>query len=202
MQKNHASRLLFDIYKYIYILKGEGCEYGVLNQLACNGGDSNFVKQIMVEFHWQKNLGIMSDDDIVIAGDAIRCLESERWGLVSLEQSGVDPAESFYIDSALKVVKNTFFALFATFRRVPKTEMMPYEAFREVMAASAEKEKVYAKYKPKYGGNISSWPDNGQKDWTRVVNIYNTKGKEYTSLYDKQPAKFDTFQRYERKLAR
>ena len=43
---------------------------------------------------------------------------------------------------------------------------------------------------------------NGQKDWTRVVNIYNTKGKEYTSLYDKQPAKFDTFQRYERKLAR
>ena len=151
---------------YINILKGEGCEYGVLNQLACNGGDSNFVKQIMVEFHWQKNLGIMSDDDIVIAGDAMRCLESERWGLVSLEQSGVDPAESFYIDSALKVVKNTFFALFATFRRVPKTEMMPYEAFREVMAASAEKEKVYAKYKPKYGGNISSWPDNGKKDWT------------------------------------
>ena len=144
----------------------------------------------------------MSDDDIVIAGDAMRCLESERWGLVSLEKSGVDPAESFYIDSALKVVKDTFFALFATFRRVPKTEMMPYEAFREVMAASAEKEKVYAKYKPKYGGNISLWPDNGQKDWNEVVNIYNTKGKEYASLYDKQPAKFDPFQRYEKKLAR
>ena len=164
-------------------MKGEGCEYGVLNQLACNGGDSNFVKQIMVEFHWQKNLGIMSDDDIVIAGDAMRCLESERWGLVSLEKSGVDPAESFYIDSALKVVKDTFFALFATFRRVPKTEMMPYEAFREVMAASAEKEKVYAKYKPKYGGNISSWPDTMGKKIGLELSIYITPKERNIHLF-------------------
>ena len=32
------------------------------NQLACNM-DRNFVEQFMIEFHWQKSFGLMSDDD-------------------------------------------------------------------------------------------------------------------------------------------
>ena len=60
----------------------KGCEYDILNQLACNV-DSHFVEQFMVEFHWQKSFGLMSDDDslvftkkALIGGDAIR----RAWG--------------------------------------------------------------------------------------------------------------------------
>ena len=45
-------------------LECKGCEYGKLNQLACNM-DRNFVEQFMIEFHWQKSFGLTSDDDIV-----------------------------------------------------------------------------------------------------------------------------------------
>eukprot|EP00956_Cyclotella_meneghiniana_P038916 scaffold162174_cov23-Cyclotella_meneghiniana.AAC.1 len=54
----------------------EGCEWGVLKQLACSG-ESQLVKQLMVEMHFQSNLGLSSEDDVLVAADAITCLESE-----------------------------------------------------------------------------------------------------------------------------
>eukprot|EP01082_Thalassiosira_pseudonana_P003309 g2779.t1 g2779 contig12:785387-786361(-) len=65
----------------------EGCEWGVLKQLACSG-ESQLVKQLMVEMHFQKNLGLATDDDVLIAADAITCLEDERWMIASMEKSG------------------------------------------------------------------------------------------------------------------
>lgn len=100
----------------------EGCEWGVLKQLACSM-DSEMVDQLMVEMHFQKALGIASDDDLLIAADAITCLEEQRWGLVSMEFSGCDPVDAEYIPSMHKVIKDEilYMLMFASFRRVPIT---------------------------------------------------------------------------------
>eukprot|EP00804_Cyclotella_cryptica_P004644 CCRYP_006945-RA/>CCRYP_006945-RA protein AED:0.14 eAED:0.14 QI:0/-1/0/1/-1/1/1/0/340 len=103
----------------------EGCEWGVLKQLACSD-DSRMVDQLMVEMHFQKNLGIATDDDLLIAADAITCLEEKRWGLVSMEFSGCDPIDADYIPSMLKLIKRDFLymLLYATFRRIPVEEQL------------------------------------------------------------------------------
>ncbi|KAL7516838.1 hypothetical protein ACHAWF_000083, partial [Thalassiosira exigua] len=83
----------------------EGCEYGVLKELVCNGG-SHLVKQLMVEFHSQKNLGLSDDATVLVAGDAFGCLEEERWGIVLMEKSGCSPKDAEYIDSAYKFIRD------------------------------------------------------------------------------------------------
>lgn len=81
------------------------------------------VDQLMVEMHFQKALGIASDDDLLIAADAITCLEEKRWGLVSMEFSGCDPVDAEYIPSMHKVIKDEilYMLMYASFRRVPIT---------------------------------------------------------------------------------
>ena len=103
----------------------EGCEWGVLKQLACSD-DSSLVDQLMVELHFQKNLGIATDDDLLIAADAINCLEEKKWGLTSMEFSGCDPADADYIPLMNTMIKNelVYMLLFATFRRVPMEERL------------------------------------------------------------------------------
>lgn len=98
----------------------EGCEWGVLKQLACSD-DSRMVDQLMVEMHFQKNLGLATDQDLLIAADAITCLEEKRWGLVSMEFSGCDPSDAEYIPPMHKVIKQDilYMLLYASFRRVP-----------------------------------------------------------------------------------
>ena len=172
----------------------EGCEYRVLNELACNGDGYRFVRQLMVEFHWQKNLGLLTDDDIIVGGDAIQCLEEKRFGIVSLEGSGINPADAMYIDSALKVVKNPFFALFATFRRIPITEPLSWQVFGDVMNASAEKERLYAKYQSKYGGDWDSWPEAAE-GWDKIVKKFDAKLGLFDSLYS-QSVTYETFETY------
>ena len=106
-------RTLGDIMKFlghegrkidILRLDCEGCEYGVLKQLAC-GGDSHLVNQLMIEFHFQKNLGIANDDDILIGADAINCLEEDRWGITSMEKRGCSDDDAQYTEASLKISK-------------------------------------------------------------------------------------------------
>lgn len=112
----------------------EGCEYVVLKELACNG-DSQLVKQLMVEFHFQKNLGLSDDADILVAADAINCLEEERWGIVSMESRGSSRHDLQYSDPAMKIIKSEAFLLFMTMRRVPKTQKQSWEVYRDVVNA-------------------------------------------------------------------
>lgn len=134
----------------------EGCEYGVLNQLACSG-DSNHVKQMMIEFHWQKRLGLGSDEDVIIAAEAIQCLERERWRLVSLEKSGCGLADAEYIDSVLRIIRDPLFLLLATFRRLPPSELLPWQVYKEVTDASWELEKVHEVYSDKYNRHAAHY---------------------------------------------
>lgn len=132
----------------------EGCEWGVLEQLACSD-DSELVDQAMVEMHFQKNLGIASDDDLLIAADAIACLEEKRWGLVSLELSGCDPLDAEFTPSMHKIIKqeSIFMLLYASFRRVPvkshfyKTHDPNFDKYtkREVYTMKTE-EKTWKPY--------------------------------------------------------
>ena len=97
----------------------EGCEWGALKELACSG-ESQLVEQLMVEMHFQKNLGLATDEDILIASDAIACLERERWGIASMEQSGCGPSDAHYHELALNVIRGNFFLLYVTMKRLPE----------------------------------------------------------------------------------
>ena len=180
----------------------EGCEHGVINDLACNG-HSIHVKQLMVEFHWQKNLGLMNDDDIVIAGDAIQCLEGERWGLVSLEASGIGHNDAIYTDSALKVIKiDGFFAMFATFRRSPLTELLSWQVVKSSVESHFELTLLEEKnggYGPLYKGNYTSWPLKEQKEYDRLRLLAESNDSTWNTHYSRQML-FDAFEHYEKEL--
>lgn len=122
----------------------EGCEWGVLKQLACSE-DSRMVDQLMVEMHFQKNLGIATDDDLLIAADAITCLEEKRWGLVSMEFSGCDPSDADYLPSMLKLIKRDFLymLLYATFRRIPLEQQL-YKANDHTFTPRFKENQLYA----------------------------------------------------------
>eukprot|EP00957_Ditylum_brightwellii_P078640 5978624-Ditylum_brightwellii.AAC.1 len=53
----------------------EGCEWGVIHQLACKGSETHMIKQIITEFHFQKNLGMHNEKHVMIAAEAVSCLE-------------------------------------------------------------------------------------------------------------------------------
>lgn len=116
-------------------------EWGVLKQLACTD-DSLQVDQLMIEMHFQKNLGIATDDDLLIAADAITCLEEKRWGLTSMEFSGCDPSDAEYIKPMWKIMKaeTLYMLLFATFRRMPLHEKLYKESDPEFVGRFTTRE--------------------------------------------------------------
>ena len=121
----------------------EGCEWGVLKQLACSD-DSALVDQLMVELHFQKNLGIATDEDLLIAADAIACLEEKKWGLTSMEFSGCDPLDADYVPRMNTIIKEElrYMLLFATFRRVPMEKPL-YKKNDPTFAERFTKREVY-----------------------------------------------------------
>ncbi|KAL7533582.1 hypothetical protein ACHAWF_004547 [Thalassiosira exigua] len=137
----------------------EGCEYGVLKELACNG-ESHLVKQLMVEFHFQKSLGLSNDADVLVAGDAVGCLEEERWGIVSMEKSGCSPLDADYTDSAYKFIRDDFILLFMTLRRIPDVEKLSWERYRD----NIEAEVRVSRFAHRYGHNESAMPEHIKKE--------------------------------------
>lgn len=168
----------------------EGCEYGVLKELACNG-DSHLVKQLMVEFHFQKNLGLADDDDVLLAGEAIKCLEEERWGVVSIEKSGVGPDDQEYTDSALKFIKHSLFLMYVTFRRVPVSEKLGWELYGDYVRA--EREVI------QFGGKHEYWREDwmdrlseeGKGEQKRIWENERVSRTRHVSLVRDRPAVFD-----------
>ena len=156
----------------------EGCEYGVLKQLAC-GGDSHLVNQLMIEFHFQKNLGIATDEDILIGADALNCLEDNRWGITSMEKRGCSEADAQYTQSALKIIKTPQFLLFITMRRIKETEMLTHELYEDVVKASNEELRA-----------VRLSPDDVEyKKQLRVERVEATK--RYNSIFVDRNGEFD-----------
>jgi Methyltransferase domain len=69
----------------VLMLDCEGCEWGALHNLICSKQSTAIVKQIVTEFHFQRNLGLQNETDIYIAAEAIQCLWEDRWHIVSME---------------------------------------------------------------------------------------------------------------------
>ncbi|KAL3804086.1 hypothetical protein HJC23_006477, partial [Cyclotella cryptica] len=135
----------------------EGCEWGVLKQLACSS-ESQLVNQLMVEMHFQKNLGLATDDDILIAADAITCLENARWGIASMEKSGCGPKDAQYIDSALKFIRNPYFLQHITMKRLPQEQKTSWELFGDYVTATRAASEYFSEQYQQHGYDPSKWP--------------------------------------------
>jgi hypothetical protein len=70
----------------VLMLDCEGCEWGVLRSMMCGydghskgpNRTNSVVDQIIVEMHFQKNLGILTEEDAFVAAEAVVCMEQER----------------------------------------------------------------------------------------------------------------------------
>mmetsp|Transcript_6334 Transcript_6334/g.13747 ORF Transcript_6334/g.13747 Transcript_6334/m.13747 type:complete len:478 (-) Transcript_6334:1547-2980(-) len=179
----------------------EGCEYGVLKQLACHRGrrDVNHpnihtkpvIKQLMVEFHFQKNLGMRSDQDILLAAEAIQCLEQDGWGIVSMEKRGCGEDDAEYIDEALKIIKEPMFVLFVTMRHLqPSEERESRELFSEVVKARTQVLTVQRKHLNSYG-KMNQWPDEARNEWLSKVRVRKDAEENYNLLFRDRGIEFD-----------
>jgi hypothetical protein len=156
----------------------EGCEHGVLKEMACSG-ESKFVQQLMVEYHFQKNLGLATDDDVLVAADAMACLENERWAIASMEISGCGPKDALYTQSALKFVKSPYFLAYITLKRLPDDARWSWDLYGDYIVEDAKQLDFFASNNGKYGNDIETWPEDMKnkhaelgKEKENIMNIY------------------------------
>lgn len=160
----------------------EGCEWGVLKQLACSG-ESQLVKQLMVEMHFQKNLGLATDDDVLIAADAITCLEDERWMIASMEKSGCGPKDASYVDSALKFIRDAYHLQYITMRRLPEEYRLSWELFGEFVKGDSVQLIYFVENYGKHGTDVSKWPEDLKKVYEDLGKRKAEVQKIYQPLY-------------------
>ena len=102
----------------VLMLDCEGCEWGVLNQLACRG-DGAFVNQLLVEAHFQKSLGLASDHDVVTAANAVNCLRRDGWGMTTHERAGGDPKNGNLTRGVMEILPGPNFLMYTSLQRLP-----------------------------------------------------------------------------------
>ena len=102
----------------LLIMDCEGCEWGVLEDIACA---PTRVQQIAVEFHFQKNLGIPNRKEAKRAARVATCL-MKRWAMVDFRPSGAGVIDWKYTPEVLRTLPNHWFVLNAAFRKKRGTE--------------------------------------------------------------------------------
>jgi Methyltransferase domain len=120
----------------------EGCEWGVLRHLACSK-KSNVVKQIVVEFHFQSNLGLESKIDVEHAAEAVQCLWDDRWHITSIEGSGAGRANWMYAPGVPSIIHNEGMLLYVALQRIPEGEPTPTELLKDLASAGHDLGKPY-----------------------------------------------------------
>mmetsp|Transcript_26410 Transcript_26410/g.35269 ORF Transcript_26410/g.35269 Transcript_26410/m.35269 type:complete len:252 (+) Transcript_26410:234-989(+) len=138
----------------------EGCEWGVIHQLACKGSETHMIKQIITEFHFQKNLGMHNEKHVMIAAEAVSCLEKNRWAMTSIESAGASFSDSSYLKGVSSVVYSKSFLLLASLRRIPEHEKLPYELIEDEANAARNEELKMFDYARKYGMDRTRWPND------------------------------------------
>lgn len=130
---------------HVLALDCEGCEWGALQQLACGSSssgsntadsESTLVDQLFVEFHFQKNLGLSSEMDVVQAARGIDCLWDQRWHVVAMERSGSSWKDWDYTHDVTQVIQDAGFLLYMAFQRIPVEQDRPSDRFRAAIQAS------------------------------------------------------------------
>ena len=104
----------------VLMLDCEGCEWGVLHQLACNEDrSSRLVDQILLELHFQKSLGLATENDVIMAAKAINCLRRDGWGMVTQEKSGCHADNARYTRGVHEILPTTNFLMYTSLQRIP-----------------------------------------------------------------------------------
>eukprot|EP00640_Fibrocapsa_japonica_P002734 CAMPEP_0113950076 /NCGR_PEP_ID=MMETSP1339-20121228/79062_1 /TAXON_ID=94617 /ORGANISM="Fibrocapsa japonica" /LENGTH=257 /DNA_ID=CAMNT_0000957783 /DNA_START=294 /DNA_END=1067 /DNA_ORIENTATION=- /assembly_acc=CAM_ASM_000762 len=117
---NHTHRRLD-----LLMMDCEGCEWGVLKQMAC-GGDSKRVRQLVLELHFQKTLGLASESDVMIAADALNCLRHDGWSMTSMMGAGgCHPGDGNYTRGVADILPSPLFLTYASLQRREASKQIP-----------------------------------------------------------------------------
>ena len=113
----------------------EGCEWGAI-QTICDMKVP--PRQLMVEFHFQKNLGLNTASDVMQAARSVECLRRKNYHMVSSELSGAG-IEDWSIHPLVgeALPKQHGRLLYATFRHFSDGEHTPGSATTLVNNAAA-----------------------------------------------------------------
>lgn len=104
----------------VLMMDCEGCEWGVLHQLACRSdGGSKVVGQLLLEAHFQQVLGLATEEDVVMAADAINCLRRDGWGMVTQEKAGCDPRNANVTRGIDQILPHEYFLMYTAMQRLP-----------------------------------------------------------------------------------
>jgi hypothetical protein len=125
----------------VLMLDCEGCEWGVLRQFMCDANNKiamESVDQIVVEMHFQKNLGMLNEADVLGAAEAVVCLENARWAITSIESSGIDKEDADYAPGVSKVLHGSAgaFLLNLALQRVHDNQPLPSERIESIAGLS------------------------------------------------------------------
>lgn len=172
----------------------EGCEWGSLKALACSNQSSR-VKQLVTEFHFQKNLGLETEADVMNAAAGIQCLWEERWHVVSIEQSGSGRDNWDYAKGIPSVLHHEGMLLYTTLQRIPPNKPMPSKLLEKYATAQKNREGLEKKLQKVHGIDESMWPSAAQQKLKRLHQIQRATGIKYQKAARKRVT-FDSFERY------
>ena len=162
----------------VLMLDCEGCEWGVLNQLACRG-DGVFVNQLLVEVHFQKSLGLASDHDVLTAANAVDCLRRDGWGMTTHERSGGDPKNAILTRGVMEILPVPFFLMYTSLQRLPpestKSMTSHYEDWLEDPRGKTWREQLTTIRRQ--GQVIGREPNTKYEDYPRFDKERASKGR-------------------------
>jgi hypothetical protein len=159
----------------------EGCEWGVLRHLACSK-ESDRVKQIVTEFHFQKNLGLETEADVLNAAMGVRCLWQERWHVTSIELSGSGHKNWEYARGIPSILHSEAMLLYITLQRVLDDEPLPADLLAE-----------FTTFYSKQGEDWLLWPQHAKDEAARLDN-------RHSAVRRRSNVKFDTWERMKEPL--
>jgi hypothetical protein len=140
----------------------EGCEWGVISELACSG-ESALVDQLIVEFHFQKNLGLATPDDVILAAQGIDCLWADRWHMASIESSSAYFRDWEYVRDVPQLIHDPGFLLYASLQRIPPDQLRPSDFLEQSLLKSRNIFETHDAYRNKYGTeNEDEWPQDAR----------------------------------------
>lgn len=201
-QLGHEHRTL-----QVLMLDCEGCEWGVLHTLACNHHNpSSFMvpQQLVVEFHFQKNLGFETYEDIQVAAEAIQCLWDNQWHITSIEQSGAGRENYIYLPGVSSILHSPGMLLYVALRRITREEEIdnktkiiastPAEILHEYANAEHDLGELYEDTINRYGYDRNTWPIDRRDKLGPLLTKSERIFETYTSIV-RDVAKFDEWER-------